>query len=526
MLERAMVPGRGARGSGGILGAVVAAILVVTVPARPADAQPGPGANPQQPEVKVVERFDADRSGWLDAEERAAAVEWLRSTPAGNPAGAGRGGPPPGGPPGPGGFGGRPPGVAGGPPGGPPGFAGAAGGGRGGGPAGQMVPGTPGARVAPGGVPSYPGTDLYDPSILRTLFLDFEAADWERELAAFHNTDVEVPATLTVDGRRYEMVGVRFRGASSFRFVPDGSKRSLNLSLDFLEDDQRVEGFRTLNLLNAMRDPTFVRTALYSEIARAYLPAPRVNFVRVVINGEDWGVYLNAQQFNKDFLQDFYGTGDGARWKTPGSPRGRAGMQYLGEDVAAYRDLYEIRSKDDPASWARLIELFRILEETPVEGLEAALEPILDVDGALRFLAVEVALVNSDGFWSRASDYNLYLDPAGRFHVIPHDMNEALGLEGSARLDPLVGLDDRTKPLRSKLLAVPALRARYEGYVRDIAEQWLDWDRLAPLVAQHQALIREAVHADTRKLYPTDAFTTDVENLRRFAEERRAFLLQ
>ena len=31
----------------------------------------------------------------------------------------------------------------------------------------------------------------------------------------------------------------------------------------------------------------------------------------------------------------------------------------------------------------------------------------------------------------------------------------------SAELDPLVGLDDTTKPLRSKLLAVPALRERY-----------------------------------------------------------------
>ena len=30
----------------------------------------------------------------------------------------------------------------------------------------------------------------------------------------------------------------------------------------------------------------------------------------------------------------------------------------------------------------------------------------------------------------------------------------------SAELDPLVGLDDPTKPLRSKLLAVPALRER------------------------------------------------------------------
>ena len=38
---------------------------------------------------------------------------------------------------------------------------------------------------------------------LRTLFLQFENADWEQELAAFNNTDVEVPATR--DRRRQDL---------------------------------------------------------------------------------------------------------------------------------------------------------------------------------------------------------------------------------------------------------------------------------------------------------------------------------
>jgi hypothetical protein len=46
-------------------------------------------------------------------------------------------------------------------------------------------------------------------------------------LGAFYNTDVEVPATLTVDGRVFRDVGVRFRGNSSFFAVVIDSK-SLN----------------------------------------------------------------------------------------------------------------------------------------------------------------------------------------------------------------------------------------------------------------------------------------------------------
>ena len=501
----------------------------------------------QQQERKVLDQFDKDKNKRLDLAERTAARAWLASQPAS----------------GPGGFGGR---RGGGGPGGRGGFA---------------TP-TPGAKLAPADVKSYPASvSLYDPDTLRTIFLQFEEPDWEQALADFNNTDVDVLATATVDGKTYKDVGVHFRGMSSYFMVPAGLKHSLNLSFDLVHESQVLNGYRTINLLNANGDATFVRGVLFSEIARAYIPAPRINHMRVVINGESWGIYLNAQQFNKDFLRDNYSTENGARWKVPGSPGGRGGMEYLGDDVATYKGTYDIRSKDNPKAWTDLVHLFKVLNETPPEKLEAALAPILDVDGALKFLALDVALVNSDGYWARASDYSIYQDVKGRFHVIPHDMNEALVEEGMGRggrgpggfgpppdgmfpppgggfpgappgggppgggprggrgfgpggggpdLDPLVGLDDTNKALRSKLLAVPALRTRYLGYVRDIAEKWLDWTKLDSMLKARQALIAEDVKLDGRKLYSTEAFSSDLrgseDSLQGFIEKRRAFLLK
>jgi hypothetical protein len=323
---------------------------------------------------------------------------------------------------------------------------------------------------------------------------------------------------------------------SSFRMVPAGSKRSLNLAFDFANSEQRLQGYRTLNLLNGNGDPSFLRSVLYAEVARRYIPFPRTNYVRVVINGELWGVYVNVQQFNSDFTRDFFSSTRGARWKVPGSPRGRAGLEYFGDNVEAYRRIFDIRSRDSAQSWQALIALCRILNTTPAASLEAALAPILDIDGALKFLALDVALVNSDGYWSRASDYNLYRDESGRFHVLPHDTNEGFsdgrgfgGGEGGARLDPLVGLDDPSKPLRSKLLAVPALRKKYLGYVHDIAERELDWRALGPVAIKYRTLIAPHVRADTKKLYSTEAFEAasgeGASSLKAFIDRRRAFLL-
>jgi spore coat protein CotH len=524
----------------------------------------GPGG-PMQQERKLVKQFDANGDGRLDREERQKAREFLKREVA-----EGRGGRR-------GGFGGRP---------------------------GNQEPPVPGPKLSPAEVKSFSDAPLYDVKTLRTFFLEFEDVDWEKEMAEFNNTDVEIPAKLTVDGKTYRDVGVHFRGMSSFGTVGEGRKRPLNLSLDFVHQEQQIGGYRTLNLLNSHEDPTFLRSVLYYQIAREYIPAPKANFVRVVINGESWGVYINGQQFNKEFVKDWFNTTKGARWKVPGSPGGRGSLAYLGDDVAQYKRVYQIKSKDNAKSWANLVKLCKVLNETPTDKLEQALSPLLDIDGALKFLALENALINNDGYWIRTSDYSIYEDEKGRFHVFPQDANETFltpggpGFGGGGRggrgfrgggpddgppgrggrgpggpdgfgpggggpggggpggprgmgggpgngveLDPLIAAADPSKPLISKLLAVPSLRTRYLGYVRDIAEKWLDWNKLGPIATQYHSLIAEDVKADTRKLDSTEAFsrglTDNVQGegfggfggrgtigLKSFVDQRRAFLLK
>lgn len=350
-------------------------------------AGPPRGGGPNAPDQEIVKDFDTDGDGVLNRAERDEAKKALSQQNAGR-AGKGKRR---------GGMGRR----------------------------GNRMEGKPGPKVAPADVENFPDADLYDPNVLRTIFIDFEEDDWEDELAIFKPTDVEIPATLTVDGATYPNVGMSFRGASSFFMIPKGSKRSLNLSMDFMDEDQRLYGYKSLNFLNCNGDASLMSSFLYSGIAHEKIAAPKVNFVKVVINGRSWGLFANAQQFNKDFLQENYGSKKGNRWKVSGSPQGDAGLRYLGDDVEAYRSRFEIKSKDKAEAWEDLINLCKVLNETPTDELIEKLDPILDIDGTLWFLAADVALINSDGYWVRASDYSIYENEDGKFHVIPHDMNEA-----------------------------------------------------------------------------------------------------
>src|SRR5215211_957010 len=129
-------------------------------PPRDGFGRGGPGG--VQAHTKLVQQFDKDGDKRLNAGERKAAREFLQKEKA-----EGRG---------------------------PrrPGFRG---------PQGESSePPAAGVRVSPSDVKAFPAAAFYDPSIVRTFFLEFDNADWEKELSDFYHTDVEVPAKVTVDG--------------------------------------------------------------------------------------------------------------------------------------------------------------------------------------------------------------------------------------------------------------------------------------------------------------------------------------
>jgi hypothetical protein len=465
---------------------------------------------------KLIDRFDQDRDGRLNAAERQAAREFLareRASGAGGSLSRSGGAAPVS----------RPKKV-------------------------EMPP--PGPKLTPADVQNCGPAPLYASNVLRTIFLEFENPNWETELADFKGSDVLLPARVTVDGRIYPDVGVHFRGTSSYATVGAGRKRSLTLAMDFVHGDQRLHGCSTLHLLNASGDPTLLRTVLFLHVARQYIPAPKANLVRVAINGESWGIYVNQQAFNKEFVKDWFSTAKGARWKVPGSPDGQAGLAYLGDDVKPYQKLYEIKTKHEPRSWGALANLCRALAQTPPARLEDALAPLLDIEGALKFLALDNVFINNDGYWARASDYGLYLDVDGRFHFIPHDVNETFRIPESPNpsllqavrgleLDPLAGCGSTNKALLNKMLACRPLRERYLRLVREISIQSLDWRKLGPLARQYQELIAADVKTDTRKLDTYEAFLKGLTEdrleqglqgpvlgicLKNFVEQRRSYL--
>lgn len=353
--------------------------------------------------------------------------------------------------------------------------------------------------------PAAGAQDFYDPAVLRTVALDFQDANWWQLLQQNFQSQTNILADLTVEGVTYPDVGVRIRGNTSFLALPPGSEKvSLNVETDFVHAGQEVLGFKNLNFNNAFSDPTFCREILYMNVLAKWIPSGRANHVVVELNGQNWGVYANVQQFDKTMLREFFEDEDGLRVKIANNPGG-PGLQYFGTHPSNYLE-YEIK---DPGPYANPYDQVIQLCEA-VDTYSPASWPLIDrycaIDPSIWTVALENLFADDDSYINKGADFVFYQDPLdGRSHILQTDGNETFK-HADWPLD--FKFNSSNKPFLNNVLAAPDLRQRYIAHMRAILPE-LDWNNLGPVAHAHRQLIDAAVQADPKKIYTYNQFVNN-----------------
>lgn len=368
---------------------------------------------------------------------------------------------------------------------------------------------------------------LYDVTSIKEAKVYIDDADWLNTLDSLKQlgNDDRVVADVVLDGVRYDSVGIRFKGNSSYYNVRNQelTKLPFNIKADFIKKKQRFKDkYKSLKLSNVFRDPSFLREVLSYDIAGDYMPAPRANYVKLYINDEYLGLYNNSESVDKDFLKDNFGWKKGILFKCDPNwnaedlrdcPKGdKASLQYLGPDSTCYYGLYEIKSD---TGWKELIELTRILNED-IEKIET----VLNVDQILWMHAFNNVLVNLDSYAGRlCHNYYLYQDSFGIFHPILWDMNLSFGgfrYDGLAALsnDKMTKLSmfnhykqkNQKRPLITNLLRNSHYRKIYVAHVKTIVNDHFANKSYLERARLIQGLIDSHVQNDKNKLYSYEGF--------------------
>ena len=241
------------------------------------------------------------------------------------------------------------------------------------------------------------------------------------------------------------------------------------------------------------------------------LPSPRTSFVDLWVAGEHLGLYTMVEQIDGNFLDDSFDDGGGDLYK-PEPPAGS--LNYAGETFGDYPGL-ELKRNEDTSDHSAFLSFVDALNR----GTDPALSEVLDLDMGLRYLAVTAALSNLDSYSGNGHNYYLY-EQAGRFTVIPWDLNEAFG-SFSCRCDRDgvldLSIDEPTcapvdqRPLVQRLLQDSDRLAAYHGMLEALLDGPLSVEGLRASAERARDLIRPYVEADTTKLYDTSAFERALE---------------
>ena len=311
-----------------------------------------------------------------------------------------------------------------------------------------------------------------------------------------------VPADVYYNGTQWYRVGIRFKGNSSLQSSWQRGILKLSFKLDFDEfeddypqiDNQRFYGFKKFSLKNNFEDPSLMREKVAADVYRkAGAPVSHTAFYTLYVdhgNGPEYfGLYTLVEEVDGEVLDTQFSSDDGNLYKPEGF-----GASFV--DGSFDEEYFEKKTNEDEEDWSDILALFAALHDdtasTDPASWRANLESVFDVDGFLKYLAVNGIIQNWDTYGKMTQNYYLYNNPeTSTLTWIPWDHNEALqeGKMGGALALDFANMEANNWPLIEKLYADEIYKAQYDYYLLEVSGDAFETTATQMLYDTYSALI-------------------------------------
>jgi len=287
-----------------------------------------------------------------------------------------------------------------------------------------------------------------------------------------------VRATVKEGGKTYEDVGVHLKGsAGSFRPIDD-PKPGFTLSFSKFVEERKFHGTRKIHLNNCVQDGSYVNENLAGELFRAAgVPAARVTYALVEVNGRKMGLYVVKEGITKDFLAPYFK-------KTSGNLYDMEGGREVTEQMKR-------ESGGGPLDWADLKALAAAAQEPDPTQRWQRLDRLLDLDRFLSFMAMEMITCHWDGYCIGRNNFRIYHDmDTDKLVFLPHGMDQMFR-------DPnfVIGRPGFSGLVAQMLIRTPEGRRRYRERVANLITNVFKIEMMTNRVNQLVAQIRPTLAA-------------------------------
>ena len=296
-----------------------------------------------------------------------------------------------------------------------------------------------------------------------------------------------------------ENIGFRVRGNTS----RSANKKGFKISFNEYTQGKKFKGIEKMNLIGQHNDPSLLRYWMsLTMLTNNNLISSRSSYIKLYINGQYKGVYLNIEHIDDEFLEKrFIGDDHGNLYKCTWG----ADLKYKGSNQSSYYGPYELKTNKSANDYSDLIQFIQTLNSISDADFPCFIEDYFEVELYLKTLAAEMIIGHWDGYAFNKNNYYLYQQPSsGKFVFIEYDMDNTFGIDWFgidwANRD-LNNWHNNDRPLVERLLSYPFYNDLFNSYLDEILND-LNTSPWYTNLQQKKGLISSAVQLDT--YYPMD----------------------
>lgn len=317
------------------------------------------------------------------------------------------------------------------------------------------------------------------------------------------DSDIEFRAdfifTTDVDSDTLKNVGFRLRGNTSRQ----SAKKSFKVSFNTFSPGRKYNGLEKMNLNGEHNDPSVVRSHLaWNIFASLKVPSPRSNHVDVYINNQYYGLYINVEHIDEEFVESRYDNKLGNLYKCLYP----ANLAHLGTDKQDYKDNgYTLKTNTDKDDYSDLIRFTRVLNNTTSANMPVDIEPIFNMNGFIRYLVAEIVTGHWDAYSVNKNNYYLFTNYyTGKMEFIPYDVDNTFGIDWFnvdwATRDIYnwwgTPFDDEDRVLTSKTFGNQVYKDRFSFLLNELISNYLAADSIFPQIDALKDKISASALAD------------------------------
>jgi hypothetical protein len=306
-----------------------------------------------------------------------------------------------------------------------------------------------------------------------------------------------------------ENIGFRLRGNTS-RY---SQKKSFKVSFNTFEPGRKWNGLEKLNLNGEHNDPSIVRAKLCWDLLRELeIPAPRSNHVQVYINNNYYGLYINTEHIDEEFVASRFGNKDGNLYKCLWP----ADLDYLGQNPEYYkltnggsRRVYDLRTNVAEDDYSDIAHFIDVLNNTPSNQFICEMDKVFNLYDYLKIVAADIFTGNWDGYIYNKNNFYLYHNTeTGKFEYIPYDLDNTFGIDwvdrdwGTRDIYDWEQHGDEVRPLYTRIMAIPELKDQFTYYLNLLTTTFASEEDFYPVIDATRDKIAPYVINDP--YYPLD----------------------